>query len=58
MADAEFLSKGLAGDTLPVSPEKEKGENMDTLTLFVIIAGSILAVIVWCILEDDRDERR
>lgn len=31
---------------------------MDTLILFVIIIASIIGVIVWCILEDDRDERR
>ena len=30
---------------------------MDTLTLFFILIASIAAVIIWCVLEDDRDER-
>jgi hypothetical protein len=31
---------------------------MNTLLLFVILIVAIIAVIVWCVLEDDRDERR
>ena len=31
---------------------------MNTLLLFVILIVAIIAVIVWCVLEDDQDERR
>jgi len=31
---------------------------MNTLLLFVILIGAIIGAIIWCILEDDRDERR
>ena len=31
---------------------------MNTLTIFVIIIVSIIGVLIWCAIEDDRDERR
>ena len=31
---------------------------MNTLIIFVILTASIIAVLIWTVLEDDRDERR
>ena len=30
---------------------------MTTLTIFVILTASIIAILIWCVIEDDRDER-
>lgn len=30
---------------------------MSTLTIFVILTASIIAILIWCVIEDDRDER-
>lgn len=31
---------------------------MNTLTIFTIITVSIIALLIWCVVEDDKDERR
>lgn len=30
---------------------------MNTLIIFVILIVSIIALLIWCVIEDDRDER-
>lgn len=31
---------------------------MNTLIIFVILIVSIIALLIWCVVEDDKDERR
>lgn len=31
---------------------------MNTLIIFVILTASIIALLIWCVLEDEKDERR
>ncbi len=57
MADEVFLSWGRQVH-LPVGLLEGEGRAMNTLIIFVILTASIIALLIWCVIEDDRDERR
>jgi len=54
----EYSFLGAGRIHLPVGLLEGEGRAMNTLTIFVIITTSIIALLIWCVLEDDRDERR
>ena len=41
----------------PACPDGKEGTIMSTLIIFVILTLATIGVLVWAVIEDDRDER-